>query len=69
MPVCFVAIETSTGDRKEFYFVKNSVYILGLNFMTIDSPIGHAVFGKTVGAEFSYQSGDTTFSGKVLEVS
>lgn len=68
IPVCFVTIQPRMGEKKEYYFVKNNVYIKELNLITGNSPIGKAIFGKKVGEEYSYVSDDASFTGEILEI-
>ena len=64
-PVCFVSIKFDDGKVTDFYFVKNSAYISGINLITPGSLLGRAISGKSVGDKFSYISGDQNFSGVI----
>jgi hypothetical protein len=67
-PACLVLVEYDGGEKKDFYFVNNPVYIPGLNLISYHSPFGKALLGKVSGETFSYTSNDIFYSGKVLEI-
>jgi len=67
-PVCYVTLRFTDGRTSEFYFVKNSVYISGINFISPDSLLGKCIVGKPAGANFSYTAGDQKFSGVISGV-
>ena len=67
-PVCFVSIKFDDGRDSDFYFVKNSAYISGINFISPDSILGKAISGKPVGENFSYSAGDQKFSGVISSI-
>ena len=59
-PACYFSVKADDGSLKKFYFVRNPVYIPGLNFVSPDSPVGKTVSGKSIGFSFS--------SGIILEI-
>jgi len=67
-PVCYVTLRFADGRTSEFYFVKNSVYVSGINFISPDSLLGKSIVDKPVGANFSYTAGDQKFSGTITEI-
>jgi transcription elongation GreA/GreB family factor len=67
-PACFVVAEFEDGTQKEFYLVRNPVFIAGFNLISSESPLGLALTGKRVGETFFYESGPQNFNGKVLEI-
>jgi len=68
-PVSFVILTFNDGRKSAFYFVKNPVYLSGLNLISPDSLIGKAILGKSVGESFSYSAGNQAFSGVISEIS
>jgi hypothetical protein len=68
IPVCVVSLLFSNGRKSEFYFVKNSVYVSGINLISPDSLLGKSILGKSAGVGFSYTAGDQKFSGTILEI-
>jgi len=67
-PVSYVSIEFSNGEKKNVYLVKNTVYLFGFNLISGDSVFGKSILGKIADSEFSYTSGDSHFSGRILEI-
>jgi hypothetical protein len=67
-PVCYVILQFADGRTSEFYFVKNSVYVSGINFISPDSLLGKSIVSKPVRASFSYTAGDQKFSGVISSI-
>ena len=67
-PVCFIEISFSDGKKSEFYFVNNSAYISGLDFISPDSILGKAIIGNSIGDSFSYSVGEQRFSGVITAI-
>ncbi|KKS94533.1 MAG: hypothetical protein UV71_C0024G0005 [Microgenomates group bacterium GW2011_GWC1_43_13] len=64
-PVCFTSVTFDDGRISEFYFVKNSAYISGINFISPDSPLGSAISGKSAGERFLYSAGEENHAGVI----
>ena len=67
-PVCFVSIELDGHVIRNSYLVNNPVFVSGFSLISSDSPLGKSLLGKTTCETFSYNSGEQTFSGKILEI-
>jgi hypothetical protein len=68
-PVCYVELGFDDGRNSAFYFVKNPVYISGLNLISPDSLLGAAIIGKKAGDKFSYKVEERNLSGIVSLIS
>jgi len=68
-PPCFLQISFSDGGFTELYLVKNAVSLPSISFISSDSPLGKAVYGKKAGDIFSYSLNDSNnYSGKIVEI-
>jgi hypothetical protein len=71
-PISFIVLGYDNGERTEFYYVKKGALLRGTLFMTPDSPIGKAVYGKKEGDSFSYEieKGDekVSYSGRIVNI-
>lgn len=72
LPVSSVEIEYEDANRLSFYLVKNAVSLTRFLFISLESPLGHAVFGKKVGERISYTPDSTKgtrfYSAKVIKI-
>jgi len=68
-PVCFVSVLFDNGKKSDFYFVKNPVYLSGVNLISSESLLGSAILGKKISEKFSYTAGDQNFSGIISGIS
>ena len=67
VPVSFIKVQVG-NDEKEVYLTNSPVFVNGYNLISPISPIGSALLDKKVEDLFLYKNGDTTFTGKVLEI-
>lgn len=61
-------IQFDNGSNKDFYMVRNPIFIIGINLISPDSPLGAALMGKGADSSFSYTSGFQIFSGKIAQI-
>lgn len=71
-PVSFVEIKYDDGSSLSFTFVTNGVSLTRTLFISKDSALGKAIFGRKVGESFYYElvGGENTrkFSGKIVRI-
>lgn len=67
-PVCHFEVKFLDNSFRRFIIVNNPIYLEGVNIISPNSPIGHAVLNKKVGDTFSYQVSDVPISGVISEV-
>lgn len=61
-----VEVVYDDGEVAELVLVKNAVSLPGLSFISVDSPLGKAVLGKSEGDNFSYDlENGKKYSGKI----
>lgn len=71
-PVCYVEVQFTDLTSMNFILVEKAVSMTGYLFLSTESPLGKAVFGKGVGSAFNYrpQSSDNSadVSGKIIAI-
>jgi transcription elongation GreA/GreB family factor len=67
-PICFVTVDWEGGEKGEFYFVQNPVFITGLKFVSSSSALGRDMLGKKEGETFKFKLENSSKTGKVISI-
>lgn len=63
----FIKVRYKDGIEGEFYLVKSPANIIGIMFISAESPLGKVLIGKRLGDKFDFTNDDKIkTSGKVL---
>jgi transcription elongation factor GreB len=64
----WVEIENAKGDKKRFRIVGSEELIGAKDFISIDSPMAHALINKTAGEEAVVKTGAGEFVWRVTKI-
>jgi transcription elongation GreA/GreB family factor len=68
-PPCLLGVSYDDGSVAELFLVKNAVSLASTSFISVKSPLGKAVLGKSKDDTFSYKlDSGKKFSGKIIMI-